>query len=42
MAEVQSFTSSGKLVNCTQVNDPNKPVSIDFDACDAIAKNTRP
>jgi hypothetical protein len=38
--EVQSFTSG--LVNHTQVNDPNKPVSIYFDVCAAIAKNTGP
>jgi hypothetical protein len=42
MAEVQSFTSIGKLINLTQVNDPNKPVSIYFDVCATIAKNTRP
>jgi hypothetical protein len=40
--EIQSFTSSGKLINCSQVNDPNKLVSIYFNVCAAIAKNTRP
>jgi hypothetical protein len=40
--ELQSFTSSGKLVNCTQVNDPNKSVSVFYDVCVAIAENTRP
>jgi hypothetical protein len=40
--EVQIFSSSGKLVKPTQVNDPNKPVSIYFDVCATIAKNTRP
>jgi hypothetical protein len=40
--EVQSFTSTGKLINCTWVNDPKKPVSIYFDACAAIAENTGP
>jgi hypothetical protein len=33
--EVQSFINTGKLINHTQVTDPNKPVS-------AIAKNTGP
>jgi hypothetical protein len=42
MAEVQSFTSTGKLINYTQVKDPNKPVSIYFDECATIAKNSRP
>jgi hypothetical protein len=40
--EAQSFTSTGKLINHTQVNDPNKPVSIYFDVCAAIAANTWP
>jgi hypothetical protein len=38
--KVQCFTNSGKLINHTQVNDPNKSVSIYFDVCAAIAKNT--
>jgi hypothetical protein len=40
--EVQSFTSTGKLVNRTWINDPNKPVSECFDECVAIAENNRP
>jgi hypothetical protein len=40
--EVQSFISTGKLINHTQVNDPNKPASIYFDVCATIAKNTGP
>jgi hypothetical protein len=39
--EVQSFTSTEKLVNCTQVNDPNEPVSICFYVCATIAKKHR-
>jgi hypothetical protein len=42
MARGQSFTSTGKLINHTRVNDPNKPVSIYVDVCPAIAKNTGP
>jgi hypothetical protein len=38
--EVQSFHSTGDLINHTRVSDPNKPVSIYFDVCAAIAKNT--
>jgi hypothetical protein len=37
--EVQSFHSAGDLINHTRVNDPNKPVSIYFGVCTAIAKN---
>jgi hypothetical protein len=37
---VQIFSSSGKLVKPTQVNDPNKPVSIYFNVCTAIAENS--
>jgi hypothetical protein len=40
--EVQSFTNTEKLVNHTQVNDPNKPMSIYFELCATIAKNTGP
>jgi hypothetical protein len=40
--EVGSFTSIGKLVNRTQGIDPNKPVSMYYDMCAAIAENTRP
>jgi hypothetical protein len=40
--EVQNFTSSGKLIKHTQVNDCNKPVSIYFDVCTAVAENTGP
>jgi hypothetical protein len=35
--EDQSFTSSGKLVNLTQANDPNKPVFIHLDVYATIA-----
>jgi hypothetical protein len=42
MARGPNFTSTEKLINHTQVNDPNEPVSIYFDVCAAIAKNTRP
>jgi hypothetical protein len=40
--EAQYFTSNGKLINHSQVNDPNKPVSIYFDVCAPIAQNTGP
>jgi hypothetical protein len=40
--EAQSFTSIGNLINHTQDNDPNKPVSIYFDVCATIAENIMP
>jgi hypothetical protein len=36
--EVQSITSTGKLINHTWINDPTKPVYV----CAAIAENTGP
>jgi hypothetical protein len=38
--EVQSFHNAGSLINYTRISDLNKPVSIYFDMCAAIAKNT--
>jgi hypothetical protein len=31
--EVQSLTSIGNIVDHTEFNDPNNPVSINFDVC---------
>jgi hypothetical protein len=41
MARGLKLHQTGKLINHTQVNDPNKPVSLYFDECGTIAKNTR-
>jgi hypothetical protein len=38
--KVQSFHSTGDLINCTRVSNSNKPASIYFDVCATIAKNT--
>jgi hypothetical protein len=37
--EVQSYTSTRDLISCTQVYNPQKPVSIYFDMWVIIAKN---
>jgi hypothetical protein len=42
MARGPKLHQHGKLINRTQVNDPNQLVSIDCDVCAAIAKNTEP
>jgi hypothetical protein len=38
--EAQNFTSTGELISQTQVYNPKKPISICFDVCTIIAKNT--
>jgi hypothetical protein len=40
MVEIQSFTSTGELISRTQVYNPKRPISICFDVCTIIAKNT--
>jgi hypothetical protein len=42
MTRVWIFTSTGKLINHIWINEPNKPVSIYFNSCATIAKNTGP
>jgi hypothetical protein len=37
---VRSITSTGKLISQTQVYNPKRPVSVYFDVCTVIAKNT--
>jgi hypothetical protein len=41
MARGLKLHQQWKLINHTWVNDPNKPVSIYFDVCAAIAENIR-
>jgi hypothetical protein len=38
--EFQSFTSTGELISQTQVYNPERPLSMDFDVCVIIAKNS--
>jgi hypothetical protein len=38
--EIRSLHRAGERINHTRVSDPNEPVSMYFDVCAAIAKNT--
>jgi hypothetical protein len=38
--EVESFTNTGELISWTQGYNPKRPVSIYFDVCAVIAKNS--
>jgi hypothetical protein len=38
--EVWSFTSTGELISQTQVYNPKRPISIHFDVCIVVAKNS--